>query len=349
MTDDAPPGTGRSHPAVAAREGVPFRRTPERELTLDVYRPPTDGRGEADADDVGPGAGDASLPGPAFVYVHGGGWRDRNPDEYRDGLRRIAGRGYVCVNLTYRVSGEATYPAAVEDVAHGVGWTRALEGVDAGRVAVGGLSAGAHLATLVANAGERFAPSDAPASPDVAAAVGLSGVYDVASGMPTGAGTGDEPADGDGDDGKGVGTGTGVDDGSGTDTGTGVDDGKGVGTGTGTDADSVPGSEREEAGGDDAGPYAAFLGGRVDDVPGRYREASPAEYANAAPPTFLAHGTDDDVLPYANALAYRDRLRAAGRRVAFETVDGGGHLFPFEAPWFARTADRVAGFLDATL
>jgi len=270
---DAGPGTDESESTNGAerpttdgggrleeREGIVFRETPERDLTLDVYRP-------------GAGSETGDADSPTLVYVHGGAWRDRNPGEYRDGLRRLARRGLPCVNVTYRLSREATYPAAAEDIAVAVGWTRTREWVDADRVAVGGLSAGAHLATLVADAGERFAPEDAPAAPETAAAIGLSGTYDLAAA-----------------------------------------------------AESEP--EDEEM------PETAVVG-----VP----------YAEDAPPTLLVHGTDDDVLPHEGAEAYRRALAGAGVDAEFVSVDGGGHTFPFEEPWFAATNDRIRTFLGRVL
>jgi len=269
--------------ALREREGIVFRETPERDLTLDVYRPGPDA-GSVSESESGAGA----TGRPALVYVHGGAWRDRNPREYRDGLRRLARAGLPCVNVTYRLSGEATYPAPVTDVAAGVGWTRAREWVDADRVAVGGLSAGAHLATLVASAGSRFVPEDAPATPDAAAAVGLSGIYDLEGAVA----------------------------------------------------------------GDDAGettPEEAFVGVPYRKAPDRYRAASPIAYVQDAPPTLLVHGTDDDVLSHEGARAYRQALAGAGVDAEFVSVDDGGHVFPFEEPWFEATNDRIRTFLGTVL
>ena len=61
---------------------------------------------------------DATKPYPVIVYIHGGGFRAGNkragnaPDVIRAGLDR----GYAVASLNYRLSGEATYPAAIEDV-----------------------------------------------------------------------------------------------------------------------------------------------------------------------------------------------------------------------------------------
>jgi acetyl esterase/lipase len=96
-------------------------------------------------------------------------------------------------------------------------------------------------------------------------------------------------------------------------------------------------------------PRVRFLGGTPDELPDRYAAASPVTYVADAPPTLLAHGTDDEALPIADAAAYRDALRAAGRHVEFLAIDGGGHLFPFDEPGLSTTVDAVARFLRARL
>ncbi len=54
-------------------------------------------------------------PMPVVVFVHGGGWRGGNRDAGIGGLSRLAQRGYFGATIEYRLSGEATYPAQIED------------------------------------------------------------------------------------------------------------------------------------------------------------------------------------------------------------------------------------------
>jgi len=112
-----------------------------RPLELDLYRP-----------------GGAPSRLPVVVHVHGGGWRRgsrRHPlpalgDGFYQGL---AGQGIAVAAVDYRLSGEARYPAAADDVRAAVAWVRrALPGygVMPGPVVLWGDSAGGHLALLAA-------------------------------------------------------------------------------------------------------------------------------------------------------------------------------------------------------
>ena len=74
--------------------------------------------------------------------MHGGGWRrgsrriplPRLGAGFYDGL---AAQGFAVAAIDYRLSGEARFPAALEDVRAAIGWVRehaAEYGMDAGRV-----------------------------------------------------------------------------------------------------------------------------------------------------------------------------------------------------------------------
>jgi acetyl esterase/lipase len=95
---------------------------------------------------------------PAVIFLHGGGWFVGSPrmvspvfGEKDQALAALAARGYVTIGATYRLSGEARFPAAIEDVKAAIRWTRANAakyGIDPKRVALWGESAGAYLAIL---------------------------------------------------------------------------------------------------------------------------------------------------------------------------------------------------------
>jgi acetyl esterase/lipase len=94
----------------------------------------------------------------------------------------------------------------------------------------------------------------------------------------------------------------------------------------------------------------AFLGCEQADCPDRYAAASPISHLDAGdPPHLVYHGTDDEVVPYANATAYRDRLRALGVPVSLVTGAGGGHVDPYAGPWADRMASARAAFLRERL
>lgn len=130
-------------------------------------------------------------PYPAIVAVHGGGWQLGSRDSYRHWGVWLAERGYALFAPSYRLSkpGEPTWPNAFHDIRAAVKFVRgqgAALKVDAGRVALMGDSAGAHLAALVALAGDRpeFAAaygedSHVRETTRVKAVIGIYGVYDL--------------------------------------------------------------------------------------------------------------------------------------------------------------------------
>ena len=75
-----------------------------------------------------------------------------------------------------------------------------------------------------------------------------------------------------------------------------------------------------------------FVGGTYDSIPDAYRAASPVAAASGTP-TFLLHGTADDIVPYTQASALRDSLVAKGFPSTFTSFEGAGHdlLFADEA------------------
>ncbi len=91
---------------------------------------------------------------PCLVVLHGGGWVLGNIATHEGLCRRFAALGECCVvSVEYRLAPEHPYPAAVEDGAAALRWVveHAAElGIDAGRIAVGGDSAGGNLAAVLA-------------------------------------------------------------------------------------------------------------------------------------------------------------------------------------------------------
>jgi len=91
---------------------------------------------------------------PALVYFHGGGFVFGNLETHDAVCRALAKEsGAVVISVDYRLAPEHRFPAAVEDAHAATVWVAAHAqhlGIDAHRIAVGGDSAGANLATVAA-------------------------------------------------------------------------------------------------------------------------------------------------------------------------------------------------------
>jgi acetyl esterase len=91
---------------------------------------------------------------PAAVYFHGGGWTCGDLDTHDSVCRGVAAHGRCAVvAVDYRMGPEHKFPAAVEDAIAAVKWVSANAGslgLDPGRLAVAGESAGGNLAAVVA-------------------------------------------------------------------------------------------------------------------------------------------------------------------------------------------------------
>jgi acetyl esterase len=112
---------------------------PQSQIPLRVYRP-------------------AGVPPatalPVYVYFHGGGWVIGDLETHDVICRQLtAESGASVISVDYRLAPEHKFPAAVDDAWAATRWIVAHAGelgVDAGRLAVGGDSAGGTLAAVVA-------------------------------------------------------------------------------------------------------------------------------------------------------------------------------------------------------
>jgi len=106
----------------------------ERTLVADLYIP------------------ESPQPPPLVVYIHGGGWCQGS--HYRPPLRpRLFDKGIALAAITYRFSQEAPFPACLEDCLTLIRWlyqNAEKFPVDPNRIALWGISAGGHLASLAA-------------------------------------------------------------------------------------------------------------------------------------------------------------------------------------------------------
>jgi len=164
--DEGPPDDVRE------LKDVEYGRVGERALTLDIDLPKQP-RG----------------PVPGLIFIHGGAWKGGERTIYHYYTRRFAQRGYAAATVSYRLSGEAPYPAAVHDVKCAVRWMRAHAaeyGIDPDRLAAIGGSAGGHLAMMIGYCDAPHLEGDAGHAgvrSDVAAVVNFYGPVDLTTEM----------------------------------------------------------------------------------------------------------------------------------------------------------------------
>jgi acetyl esterase/lipase len=132
--------------------------------TFDLYEPKSD-------------SGRANRP--AILAIHGGAWKGGDKAWGEQFAEELCPFGYVVFSINYRLSSQpsATWPAQIEDVQNALKYVRANAPrfrIDRNRIASLGMSAGGHLATMVAL-------RDDPRSPDgrVHTAINLDGEHDM--------------------------------------------------------------------------------------------------------------------------------------------------------------------------
>lgn len=137
---------------------IPFAIIDGVELRGDLYLPAGEG------------------PHPVIVAAPGGAWLRGDRSGLRHWGRHLAEQGMAVFAIDYRRSTNGRiFPENAEDVAAAMRFVQdeaGRLGLDSGRIAVLGASAGAHLASLVAL-------SDAFETPKLAALVAVYGVYDL--------------------------------------------------------------------------------------------------------------------------------------------------------------------------
>ncbi len=220
----------------------------------------------------------SSQPAPAVLLIHGGGWTGKDGRWQMDPIAaKLARRGYVVLNVTYRLAPRWHYPAPVEDLQQAVKWMRAHaaeQGIDPDRIAAFGYSAGGYLAALTGLI-------EGPESSHLRAIV--------AGGAPT-------------------------------------------------DLTFYPGGDL----------VPQFLGGTQQQIPERFREASPVNYVTKnSPPMFIYHGTADQLVKPEHPLAM---IRQLDRyQVPHEEywIEGRGHIPAFLLP--GGSVDAAVDFLDRTM
>ena len=131
--------TGGHPPVIEGTKSETYRKVGDTELKVWIFEP----------------AQKSAKPLPAIVFFFGGGWSGGSPTQFEPHSRHLASRGMIAIVADYRVkTRQDAKPAdCVSDAKACVRWVRANAarlGIDPERIAVGGGSAGGHLAASVA-------------------------------------------------------------------------------------------------------------------------------------------------------------------------------------------------------
>jgi acetyl esterase/lipase len=116
-----------------AQLNVVYTKVNDWEGKVDLYLPPASKKGS-----------------PVIINIHGGGWKN-GVKESQGGFSTFFKAGFAVANLEYRLTGQATAPAAIEDVRCALIYliknAEALH-IDKNRIIIMGGSAGGHLALM---------------------------------------------------------------------------------------------------------------------------------------------------------------------------------------------------------
>jgi acetyl esterase/lipase len=96
----------------------------------------------------------SDRPLPLIIWIHGGAWL--GGDKRGGPFFQMLTRGYATASINYRPSGQAVFPAAIEDCKAAVRWLRAHAkeyNLDADHFGAWGSSSGGHLVALLGTSG----------------------------------------------------------------------------------------------------------------------------------------------------------------------------------------------------
>lgn len=144
---DKPSGPASSSSPAPTHEDVAYAGVSEAQK-LDLYLPENSGK----------------KP-PLIINVHGGSFRHGDKKMEVPNIEHQLAKGYASASINYRLSGEARFPAGVQDVKAAVRWLRAHAGAcgyDPDRFVIWGESAGGYMAQMAAVTGGQKTMFDDP-------------------------------------------------------------------------------------------------------------------------------------------------------------------------------------------
>ncbi|MCJ1393623.1 hypothetical protein MMC18_006498 [Xylographa bjoerkii] len=274
---------------------IPYVSNPHIRQHLDLYLPSNP---------------HAQTKSPLIVYVHGGAFRygsKTDPQYAYVPLRLLSPpHSYAIASLDYRMSGDAPFPAMIEDCKSAVRFLRssaiaAKYGLDPDQVVVYGESAGGHATSFLGTTsfptgkGKYDVGDHLDVSSTVQGVVSYYGPTNFLKMDPFLPPSNPE--------------------------------------------EPVVFMDLKFSGHNDAGsPESLYMGAQITKIPERVAEADPCEhveamvkaYADAGqkkPEFFLAHGTKDGIVPMNQSEILMEELQRNGIEVEFMPVDGADHEF----------------------
>lgn len=118
-----------------------------------------------------------------LFFIHGGGWKMGDRSKYTYLGKFFAGKGFVTVVISYRLSPKDQHPAHIRDVASAFAWTyKNVEkyGGNPDRIFVFGHSAGGHLSALLA-LDEQYLKAHSLSPNKIRGVIPIGGVFELAA------------------------------------------------------------------------------------------------------------------------------------------------------------------------
>lgn len=150
------------------RKDIPYTSYGERILLLDIFS-----KKEKE-----------TLKKPAVLMLHGGGWSSGDRSLMYPLANYLSIHGYIAITVEYRLSPEALYPAAVDDINSSLLWIRnnaGEYGINLNQITILGCSAGAQLAGLIGLKYGTYLDSKEKIHKQINAIVNIDGVMDFTS------------------------------------------------------------------------------------------------------------------------------------------------------------------------
>jgi acetyl esterase/lipase len=148
------PAVGQRRSLLGRRWGVRLGPVPDARLQQDIAFWTVPEVGRPLLCDVWQPAPEVPASGLGLVYLHGSAWTLLDKDcGTRSLFRHLAAQGHVVMDVAYRLYPETDIPGMVGDAKRAVAWLKAHAadyGVDPACIALGGGSAGGHVALLAA-------------------------------------------------------------------------------------------------------------------------------------------------------------------------------------------------------